>query len=169
MRLSCTMRCSVNKKISIFALLFCFTAKPKHGIRQGKAGSSPPKNKQWNSGCQNVLFLICLLPYFYVNSSAQIYVIGYEESIPDSLGNYTSIAKLWKNGELLPTYYNAGYVETGKAVDIAVVDNDIYVLTTQNNSAFVWKNEDLIYELPHDLPNIYATAMFIPKCPLEHN
>jgi hypothetical protein len=71
------------------------------------------------------------------------------------------IAVVWKNGELLPTYYNAGYVETGKAIDIAVVNNDIYVLTTQNNSAFVWKNEELIYELPHNLPNIYATAMFV--------
>jgi hypothetical protein len=72
-----------------------------------------------------------------------------------------TVAVVWKNGELLPTYYNAGYVETGKAIDIAVVNNDIYVLTIQNNSAFVWKNEDLIYELPHNLPKIYATAMFI--------
>ena len=71
------------------------------------------------------------------------------------------IAVVWKNGVLLPTIY-CDCVGTGEATDIAVIDNDIYVLTNQNNSAYVWKNDELIYVLrPENLPNFVTTAMFI--------
>ena len=72
-----------------------------------------------------------------------------------------TIAVVWKNGVLLPTLYS-DYIGMGAATDIAVINNDIYVLTNQNNSAYVWKNEELVYVLrPENLPYFEATAMFI--------
>jgi hypothetical protein len=71
-----------------------------------------------------------------------------------------TIAVVWKNGVLLPTLYS-DCIGMGEATDISVINNDIYVLTNQNNTSYVWKNDQLIYSLPHNLPYCAATAMFI--------
>jgi hypothetical protein len=68
-------------------------------------------------------------------------------------------ATVWKNG--VPQPYTTGG-GPGVAADIAAIDNDIYVLTVQNNSVYVWKSDVWVYEFyPEDLPYITTSALFI--------
>jgi hypothetical protein len=94
-------------------------------------------------------------------SDTNVYIIG---NIDDNYFDY--YGQLWINGTLQNladsgywTYFNS----------IVVNNDDIYIAgyTTDSSSyqnkavATLWKNEELIYELPHNLPNCYAVTMFI--------